>query len=245
MSEQELPKTEQAENAAPAEKSTKKPKTKKKLGIVVAVIVVVVAVAGVGFWKWHETPEFCAAICHFQDPYLEGYQQEQNTAGVDKYGNQVSNTNAMMSTLHRTTQTQVWTTIACMDCHHPVIAQQISEGITWVSGNYYDPLTEKTTADLTHWEGTVEDAFCANANCHAYLVGEDGMVDRDKLEKTTWSLDFNPHSTHHEGIQPSCTECHKGHRASVNMCTACHDEATLPAGWISYQESADLMSKVF
>ena len=43
-----------------------------------------------GFWVWHEQPSFCAAICHTpMDEYLETYEQEPGTTGVDKWGNEV------------------------------------------------------------------------------------------------------------------------------------------------------------
>ena len=57
---------------------------------------------------------------------------------------------------------------------------------------------------------------------------------------------FNPHAQHHEGIQPSCTSCHKGHRASVLTCTGCHeDEFSLPEGWITYQQNEELINAAF
>lgn len=57
----------------------------------------VVIVGGVGMYQWHETPQFCAAFCHNMDQYLDTYEQEQGSAGTDKYGNQVANTNAMIT----------------------------------------------------------------------------------------------------------------------------------------------------
>ena len=63
----------------------------RKWPIVVGVVVVVLIAAGAGFWVWHEQPSFCAAICHTpMDEYLETYEQEPGTTGVDKWGNEVS-----------------------------------------------------------------------------------------------------------------------------------------------------------
>lgn len=227
------------------------PAPKKKHGhkalIVVVVVVAVLAVAGAGFWKWHETPGFCAAICHNMDQYLATYSEPQGVAGVDKYGNAVSNTNAMMATLHRQNDTTAKSEIRCMACHHAVVNEQVSEATSFALGNYYDPLYERVGDDLTKWWGSDVDGttFCVNENCHAYLRGSDGLVDRDKLEASTVYMDFNPHAQHHEGIEMQCTTCHKGHRASVVECTGCHDDATVPDGWLTYSESKQLMEKTF
>ena len=35
------------------------------------------------------------------DEYLETYEQEPGTTGVDKWGNEVSNTNAMLAVSHK------------------------------------------------------------------------------------------------------------------------------------------------
>ena len=229
-------------------KKAKKPRDVKKLGVIAVVVVAVLAVAGVGAWKWHETPEFCAAFCHNMDEYLDTYAQEKGVAGVDKWGNEVSNTSAMVATLHASNATTGKSTVACMDCHHAVIGQQVSEGVHWVTGNYYYPLDELVGEELTVWWEEPEDRFCANENCHVILQGPDGTVNRDKLEAMT-AVEygtFNPHAQHHEGIQHSCTSCHKGHRASVLTCTGCHeDEFSLPEGWITYQQNEELINAAF
>lgn len=40
------------------------------------------------------------------------------------------------------------------------------------------------------------------------------------IQKTEGRYQVNPHAQH-EGVLP-CTECHKGHRESVNYCGGCH-----------------------
>ena len=230
------------------EKKERKPRNMKKIGVVAVVIVAIIAVAGVGFWKWHETPEFCAAFCHNMDEYLDGYSQEQNTVGTDKWGNEVSNTNAMMAVLHKSNNTTAKSTIVCLDCHHAVIGEQMTEGAEFVTGNYYSPLSERVGGDLTAWWNEDEDRFCSNENCHVILQGENGSVDRDKLEDMTSAKygTYNPHSQHHDTIEMSCTDCHKGHRASVLMCTSCHkDDFELPEGWVTYQQSQELVNAEF
>ena len=104
MSEEET-KVEAATEAPATEGSTTEEAAPKKKGkkwpIVVGVVVVVLIAAGAGFWVWHEQPSFCAAICHTpMDEYLETYEQEPGTTGVDKWGNEVSNTNAMLAVSH-------------------------------------------------------------------------------------------------------------------------------------------------
>ncbi len=227
---------------------SKKPLNKKKLGIVAVVVVVVVAVAGVGAWKWHETPEFCAAFCHNMDDYYNSYAQEKGVAGTDKWGNEVSDTSAMLAVAHAHNDTTGKQNVACLDCHHAVIGEQMTEGVEFVTGNYYSELDERVGEDLTSWWGEDEDRFCANENCHVILQGENGTIDRDKLEKMT-SVKFgkyNPHSQHHDGIKLSCTDCHKGHRASVLQYTGCHeDDFDLPSGWITYQQNEELINAKF
>lgn len=244
MSEDKQQAEETVQEIADRPKAKRKPS--KKWAITGAVLVVV-AIAGVGFWQWHETPQFCAAFCHNMDQYLEGYEQEQGVVGIDKYGNQVSNTNAMMAVLHRNTQATAKSEIRCMDCHHPVIAEQVSEGFGWLTGNYLDPLDERSGEDLTHWWNEPADNFCANENCHVYLLGDDGQLDRNKLEAVTRELAFNPHAQEHEALSLDCTDCHKGHRASTLVCTGCHEheDVALPDGWVSYEGSQEILGATF
>ena len=234
---------------APAAEPAKKRKTKnpRKRAVILVTILVVVAAGGFGFWKWHETPQFCAAICHNMDQYLTGYEQDQGVAGVDKYGNTVSDTNAMMAVLHRSTQTPGKEEIRCMGCHHPVIGEQISEGISWITGNYMDPLDERVGGDLTHWWKEPANNFCSNGDCHADLLGADGVLDYIKLAKLTATMDFNPHNFMQHDIALECTDCHKGHRASTVVCTGCHqhENIQLPEGWVTYAVSEAIMRGVF
>ena len=97
MADEEKKVQEGASSSVPVESHRLKRKSNKKLGIITAVVLVI-AVAGVGFWAWHETPGFCAAFCHNMDEYLYTYNEQQGVGGVDKYGNAVKNTNAMMAT---------------------------------------------------------------------------------------------------------------------------------------------------
>lgn len=112
---------------------------------------------------------------------------------------------------------------------------------------YYLPRTERDGAALMKWDGKESSQHRANENCHSYLLGAEGKVDRNKLEKTTADMEFNPHGTHHANLEMQCTTCHKGHRASVVACTGCHEHenVAVPDGWLTYQQSQDLMAKSF
>ena len=154
MSEEET-KVEAATEAAAnddapmTEEAAPKKKGKKKWPIVVGVVVVVLIAAGAGFWVWHEQPSFCNAICHTpMDPYLPTYEAEPGQPATDKWGNEVADASSMLAATHRA---QEGTT--CMGCHVPTLSEQISEGISWVTGNYVYPLEERGVDDLTEARG--------------------------------------------------------------------------------------------
>ena len=180
MSEEET-KVEAATEAPATEGSTTEeaaPKKKgKKWSIVVGVVVVVLIAAGAGFWVWHEQPSFCAAICHTpMDEYLETYEQEPGTTGVDKWGNEVSNTNAMLAVSHKAQGKD------CMSCHVPTLSEQMSEGINWVTGNYVYPLEERDTDMLTEARGL--DARRPREGYERYGVQPaQGAARRDRVQR--------------------------------------------------------------
>ena len=221
-----------------------KKKGKKKLAIVGVIVVVLVAV-GAGMMVWHESPSFCSTMCHIEGTYVDNYMQEQNAAGVDKYGNAVSNTNAMMAVLHRNTKATAKSEIVCVDCHVPNIMELAHDGMNYVSGNYPLPRNERSALGLQSWDGKSSESFCANATCHVYLLGDNGELSYDKLAASTSSRAFNPHEQHHEALSLECTDCHKGHRASTVVCTGCHqhEDVDLPDGWVTYEESQQLLQQ--
>ena len=212
------------------------PKRPRKAPVVIGVVAAIVVVAGAGLWVWHEQPSFCGAICHVpMDPYLETYEAEPGQPGADKWGNEVADAAAMTAAYHR-----VEADSACLDCHTPVLSQQISEGVNWVSGNYevvlndaYDGvLLERDATELTAAAGLSKDELCLNDACHA--------MTREELAEKTADRAFNPHVPQHDKYD--CTTCHKGHRASVYYCTKCHAEAEedLPAGWLTMDDAEEL-----
>ena len=234
MTEEEKKVEEQPVEGEPAAQ-----KKKKKWPIVVGVVVAVLVVAGAGFWVWHEQPSFCNAICHTpMDAYLPTYEAEINQPGVDKWGNEVTNSNAMMAPLHR----MVGDGATCLTCHVPTLSEQIGEGMSWITGNYEVMLTqtgqyvvpEKSLEELVAARGIEPDQFCLNESCH--------NMTRDDLVEATSDMTRNPHVAQHGEVQ--CSECHKAHRASVNYCSSCHNDADIPDGWITAAEDKALVKEL-
>ncbi len=200
--------------------------SRKRLITCGVIVVVVLGAAGIGFWTWHETPSFCGAICHSpMDPYLPTYYSEPGQSSTDKWGNTVSDSSSMLSATHRE-----YADATCMSCHIPSIQEQVTEGLEWVVGNYYYPLNERNFSRLVYYRGVGETEFCMNKSCH--------NLTKDELTDATSESTRNPHSWHHS--EYTCSDCHKAHRASVMICSQCHDDYTLPDGWITYQESKEL-----
>ncbi len=221
---EQTPKQEAA--AQPAKKKNRKPLT---IGVIVAVLVVACA----GLWVWHEQPSFCAAICHIpMDPYLETYEEEAGVEGVDKWNNAVSDTNAMLAVTHRVEGE------TCMACHVPTLSEQVSELTHWISGDYVFPLYEADLDKLTEASGMDADEFCLKSGCHVTGDGTE-LTTRAQLVEATADLAFNPHVAQHG--ERLCSDCHKGHRASVMVCADCHNEAELPSGWITPDEEDQLI----
>lgn len=230
-----------AQNASPEKRPTYQKNRKKKTVAIIGIVVAVVAVAGAGFWAWHETPSFCGAICHTpMDPYLDTYEQESGTAGTDKWGNSVDSTNAMLAVSHRENESEA----TCLSCHTPTFSEQVSEGVAWITGSYEAKandtygavLNEKSLSDLTAASGADPESFCLNEACH---TNDDGTVmTRDDLAKLTSNQKRNPHVDQHSNT--TCTDCHKAHRASVNQCSGCHADSTIPEGWLKSSDAATL-----
>ena len=244
MSDEKLD-TNEAQGEPTGEPAPKK-KRNKKLAIAGVIVVVLVAV-GAGMMVWHESPSFCSTLCHIEGTYVDNYMQEQGTAGVDKYGNEVSNTNAMMAVLHRSTKATAKPELVCVDCHVPNFVELAHDGVNYVTGNYPLPRDERTAARLMSWDNKPGESFCANERCHVYLLGNDGNLSYAKLADSTKNREFNPHEQHHANLTLDCTACHKGHRASTVVCTGCHEheDVALPDGWLTWSESQELMKESF
>lgn len=182
-----------------------KGKNKKKPAIVAGTVAVVLVLAGAGFWVWHEQPSFCNAICHSpMDNYVESY---------------TSGDAGMLVTQHAEAGKN------CLDCHNPVITEQLTEVCTWVADDY--PMTDDGMLNTGKEIATEE--FCTNDGCH-------NMTD---VVNATWGFEgndakFNPHSSHQDN-QLECGDCHKSHETSTLYCAKCHD-LNLPEGWEATNE---------
>ena len=200
--------------------SASKPEAKKnKKPMIIGVIVAAVAVLGIGLWTWHSTPGFCSAVCHVpMNSFVVTYDQEAGTTGVDKWGNEVSNTDSMLVVSHKASGQN------CLSCHVPSVSQQMGELGEVATGDYYYPLEETNLEVLQinsgHEAGTGED-FCLKSGCHVTDSGS--PLTKADLTDTTSDMIRNPHSWHHS--QYTCSDCHKSHRASVLICTQCHADA--------------------
>lgn len=200
------------------------------LGVVAAIVIV----AGAGFWVWHEQPSFCNAICHApQDPHSQTYFAQSGQPALDKWGNEVEDAGDMLVVAHRENGD-----LACMDCHVPTITEQITEGVSWISGNYNYPLDERSLTDLNHYlQKDDESEFCLNDGCH--------NMTRDDLARATAGMTRNPHVTEVRHVEMECSDCHKSHRQSVQACSRCHEDTEIPDGWLSAEEAAEITSDNF
>ena len=226
MSDEKKPVQEVPEDAAQAAEHAPAPKRKNRKAMIAGIVVAVIAVIGIGFYQWHETPEFCTAICHtpMDDSYLETLYANPYEPATDKWGNEVSKGSAMLASLHGKMGKR------CMACHVPAIEEQVTEGIEWVTGNYYNPLSERDLARLVYYRGAGETEFCLNTACHD--------ITKTGLTQQTAQYARNPHSWHHS--EYTCSDCHKAHRASIMVCSQCHDDAQVPEGWLTWDEAKNL-----
>ena len=203
----------------------------KRGHVTLIVVIVVIAAAGLGFNAYHETPAFCGDICHASmDGYVPTFYATPGQSATDKWGNEVEDASGMLAAVHHAAGSE-----SCMSCHHAQIVEQVTEGIETLIGDYNAPLSERNLTNLIHYwpSGTVYTEFCLNESCHDLTVS-------DLTEKTSY-MARNPHSWHH--WEYTCSDCHKAHRASVMICSQCHDDATIPDGWISAEEADNLTTR--
>ena len=191
---------EEEKKAAPKAASPK-----RRRGIITACVCVVVVVAAAGgFMVWHEQPSFCSTVCHTpMNSYVESYYSTDGTS---------------LANAHEKAGKD------CLTCHTPELGEQITEGLSWVSGDYaYD---EETAHLVSRSDEFATQEFCLNESCH--------NMTRDELTESTSDMAFNPHVQQHGDID--CGECHKAHSESVMYCTQCHAEAEVPDGWMPYSD---------
>lgn len=171
---------------------------RRRWPIVAGVVAVVVLVAGAGFWTWHEQPSFCNAICHEpMDNYVEGYYHDATL---------MANTHAQEG-------------ITCLECHEAKIEEQVTEGLSWVRGDFaVDEAGNLATVGVT-----ADKQMCATAGCHDF----DAVV--AATENWGGEEGVNPHSSH-QGTAIDCSNCHSAHGSSYMYCNTCHDYQ-VPNGW--------------
>lgn len=186
------------QKAQPAAEEPEKRKGRKqrKLPLILGVIAVVIVAAGVGFFVWHEQPSFCNTICHSpMDAYVESFYVEDEGS---------------LAARHRVAGE------ACLICHKPTLEQQIGEGISWLTGNFTDPIGDTGI-------GTRD--FCLS--CH----------DLDDIKAATTAYSgiklANPHDSNLGAQQ--CSDCHSVHGTSVLYCSDCHF-LDKPEGWLTPSE---------
>lgn len=174
---------------------------RKRWPIALAVAIVVVAFAGAGMWVWHEQPSFCSTVCHdTMSSYVESWEDSSYT--VHAHAEQG---------------------VACLDCHEPVIYEQMQEAVKQVTGDYTLPLAKMD----------VSDDFCLTDGCHSQESIEQAtaamVVDGTTVNPHTQTVNAaanNPHDG--SGEKPACSECHSMHRSSKEMeyCYSCHHAET-------------------
>lgn len=221
---------ETTEESAPA----KRQKAKRRF-LVLGVVGAVIVVAGIGMFAWHNQPSFCGTLCHMpMSTYEDTYFAAADTETVDKWGNAVSDSDAMLAVGHRE-----GADITCLDCHTPSISQQVGEVVETITGNYYYPLSEVSVKELMDNSNQVSNAtgdeFCLNESCH--------NMTRDDLATLTADMTRNPHDSPH--AENACSDCHKSHRASVMLCSECHADAEIPDGWMTADEGEAISQSIY
>lgn len=100
----------------------------------------------------------------------------------------------------------------CLSCHEAKIDEQVTEGMSWISGNYN---FDSDTQMLESRSGELPTAeFCLKSGCH------DGINTVDDLTAATADREFNPHDWSQHGVV-ACGNCHKAHETSEFYCTQC------------------------
>lgn len=149
---------------------------KKKYVLILMAVIIIGGLSAVPVLaKASEYPKFCLS-CHIMRPYYDSWNQ---SALLD----------------HKHAQENV----SCHDCHQTTLAGQIHEGIAFITGDYYLPLSKLE----------VDRSYCLS--CH---------TDFESIIKATAFEGSNPHESHNGEQQ--CNVCHNMHRPSKLYCSECH-----------------------
>jgi len=159
----------------------------KQPKFIILLCLAILIIGGIGYAameKVSANPAFCAS-CHNMQSHYDSYAQGD-----------------LLAKKHADAD------VTCHDCHEPSMAQQMDEGIKFVTGNYEDPLPK--------YEYSNDQCL----KCHDFAKVK---------EKTAHYGAENPHdSIHDEGNEtPQCYQCHSvHHKQSMDKCTSCH-----PVDW--------------
>jgi len=226
---------EKLDSTPDIDKKADKPKKKGKARIIILVIVIVFVLmaggGGVVYATQHSNPQFCNAICHTpMDPYVVSYLE-----GTSINPLQTDLKNPLFVSVHADND------VLCLDCHTDGLDIQISEGISWITGNVPQPLnplmfTFGDRALVKHERNGVE--TCLVEGCHTDINNLD-----DLIAFTAKDFVRNPHDkvaydTQGHAQELQCSLCHQSHEQSVMFCTQCHLSLfPVPDGWLSYLEN--------
>jgi hypothetical protein len=103
--------------------------------------------------------------------------------------------------------------VVCIDCHEPTLEQQMEELEIYISGDYETPLKQRR----------FDQEWCLR--CH-------GSYEEIAEQPAVLEMERNPHGSHYGELD--CRICHKMHQTSELYCASCHDDVTIPDGWVAY-----------
>jgi len=146
-------------------------------GVLVLLLVLVLADTAYAGWQLsYKQPKLVCNLCHNIRPYVESYSSSDYLDHVHAEAN-----------------------VTCKDCHHVTPFEAAGEALTYVTGDYEEPMREISYSK----EGCLQ--------CHRSY---------ESLAERTSALEPNPHESHLGELD--CTLCHKSHRPSEVYCTQCH-----------------------
>lgn len=117
--------------------------------IVIAVVVAVAIVAGCGMFAWHNSPSFCGTVCHTP---MSKYVSDFEAGPVD------GGSSAMLAAYHGAD-----VDMNCLSCHEAKIDEQVTEGMSWVSGSYNFDSSSQMLESRSGEFATAE--FCLRSGC--------------------------------------------------------------------------------
>ena len=204
----------------------------KTISVSIIVGVVAMSIAAGGAWRAHEEPATCG-LCHIIRPYYESWESS-----------------TLLDHAHAEEN------VECLDCHDASVSTMVSEFLTYVSGEYRDPLKQRKFS-----QG--ECLKCHEHSDRAELIeitadyDIEYSVSQEFLEKLAdrgydWdAYDVNPHAyvvdpenarNPHESDEgeAECYRCHKSHTESpgIDYCFTCHHSGTLVPCAVCHEQTS-------